>query len=68
MLNVSLVHCSLQGKKWWQQTDEPWQALACCMEIAEATRSPNHEKFISHLPVHQVSYATLATNHYECVT
>lgn len=44
----------IQGKNWWMSADEPWQALACCMEIANAVRSPDPEKFISHFPVHQV--------------
>lgn len=35
-------------------TDEPWQALACCMEIAKALRSPDPAAYISHFPVHQV--------------
>lgn len=43
----------LTGKKWWMNADEPWQSLACCMEIANAVRSPNHSQFISHFPVHQ---------------
>lgn len=43
----------LNGKKWWMNADEPWQALACCMEIANAVRSPDPVKFISHFPVHQ---------------
>ncbi|XP_013393549.1 DNA-directed RNA polymerase, mitochondrial [Lingula anatina] len=43
----------LEGKKWWRSSDEPWQTLACSMEIAKAIRSPNHEEFISHFPVHQ---------------
>uniref|UniRef100_A0A665WUW3 DNA-directed RNA polymerase n=1 Tax=Echeneis naucrates TaxID=173247 RepID=A0A665WUW3_ECHNA len=43
----------LNGKKWWMNADEPWQALACCMEIANAVRSPNPTQFISHFPVHQ---------------
>lgn len=34
--------------------DEPWQALACCMEIATAVRSPDPALFVSHFPVHQV--------------
>lgn len=34
--------------------DEPWQALACCMEIAAAVRSPDPTLFVSHFPVHQV--------------
>uniref|UniRef100_A0A8C5LN70 DNA-directed RNA polymerase n=1 Tax=Leptobrachium leishanense TaxID=445787 RepID=A0A8C5LN70_9ANUR len=43
----------LTGKKWWMEVDEPWQALACCMEIAKATRSPDPTKYISCFPVHQ---------------
>ncbi|XP_052394383.1 DNA-directed RNA polymerase, mitochondrial isoform X1 [Carassius gibelio] len=43
----------LQGRKWWMNADEPWQALACCMEIANASRSPDHTTFISYFPVHQ---------------
>ncbi|KAM4738485.1 DNA-directed RNA polymerase, mitochondrial [Anableps anableps] len=43
----------LNGKKWWMEADEPWQALGCCMEIANAVRSPDPTKFISHFPVHQ---------------
>ncbi|KAM9358308.1 DNA-directed RNA polymerase, mitochondrial [Symphorus nematophorus] len=43
----------LNGKKWWMNADEPWQALACCMEIANAVRSPDPIQFISHFPVHQ---------------
>ncbi|XP_041647911.1 DNA-directed RNA polymerase, mitochondrial isoform X2 [Cheilinus undulatus] len=41
------------GKKWWMNADEPWQALACCMEIANAVRFPDPTQFISHFPVHQ---------------
>ncbi|NXX51530.1 RPOM protein, partial [Tricholaema leucomelas] len=43
----------LTGRKWWMNTDEPWQALACCMEIAKALRSPDPAAYISHFPVHQ---------------
>ncbi|KAJ3598921.1 hypothetical protein NHX12_032884 [Muraenolepis orangiensis] len=43
----------LHGKKWWMDADEPWQALGCCMEIANAVRSPDPAQFISHLPVQQ---------------
>ncbi|XP_068958066.1 DNA-directed RNA polymerase, mitochondrial [Petaurus breviceps papuanus] len=43
----------LTGRKWWMDVDEPWQALACCMEIASAVRSPDPEAYISHFPVHQ---------------
>lgn len=43
----------LDGRKWWAESDEPWQTLACCMEIAQAVRSDNPEEFRSHFPVHQ---------------
>lgn len=43
----------LNGKSWWMNADGPWQALACCMEIANAVRSPDPQQFISHFPVHQ---------------
>uniref|UniRef100_H3CZ72 DNA-directed RNA polymerase n=1 Tax=Tetraodon nigroviridis TaxID=99883 RepID=H3CZ72_TETNG len=43
----------LKGKKWWMNADEPWQALSCCMEIANAVRAPDSTQFISHFPVHQ---------------
>ncbi|NXM71945.1 RPOM protein, partial [Serilophus lunatus] len=44
---------TVRGRKWWMSTDEPWQALACCMEIAKASRSPDPAAYISHFPVHQ---------------
>uniref|UniRef100_A0A8C4WZK8 DNA-directed RNA polymerase n=1 Tax=Eptatretus burgeri TaxID=7764 RepID=A0A8C4WZK8_EPTBU len=43
----------LEGHRWWMKSDEPWQTLACCKEIAKAVRSPDPAAFISHLPVHQ---------------
>ncbi|KAJ7993063.1 hypothetical protein DPEC_G00268550 [Dallia pectoralis] len=43
----------LTGKRWWQDADEPWQALACCMEITNAVRSPDVTQFVSCFPVHQ---------------
>ncbi|XP_051828395.1 DNA-directed RNA polymerase, mitochondrial [Antechinus flavipes] len=43
----------LTGRQWWMDVDEPWQALACCMEIARAVRSPDPEAYISHFPIHQ---------------
>ncbi|XP_067824461.1 DNA-directed RNA polymerase, mitochondrial [Heptranchias perlo] len=43
----------LTGRKWWMNTDEPWQALACCTEIANAVRSPDPTNYISYYPVHQ---------------
>ncbi|XP_036169703.1 DNA-directed RNA polymerase, mitochondrial isoform X1 [Myotis myotis] len=43
----------MTGRKWWMEADEPWQALACCMEIAQAVRAPNPAAYVSHFPVHQ---------------
>ncbi|XP_045656232.1 LOW QUALITY PROTEIN: DNA-directed RNA polymerase, mitochondrial [Ursus americanus] len=43
----------MTGRKWWMEVDEPWQALACCMEIARAVRAPDPTAYVSHFPVHQ---------------
>ncbi|KAG9461794.1 hypothetical protein GDO78_015730 [Eleutherodactylus coqui] len=43
----------LTGRKWWMEADEPWQTLACCMEVTRASRSADPTKYISHFPVHQ---------------
>lgn len=43
----------LTGKMWWAESEEPWQTLACCMEIANAHRAPDPEQYRSHFPVHQ---------------
>lgn len=42
-----------QGKRWWAESEEPWQTLACCMEIAKALESDDVESFVSHFPIHQ---------------
>ena len=41
------------GKRWWLQSDDPWQTLATCIEIKNATDSGDPENFVSHLPIHQ---------------
>ncbi|GFS14427.1 DNA-directed RNA polymerase [Elysia marginata] len=42
------------GNKWWQASDEPWQTLACCMEIAKIERFEGDKAdYICHFPVHQ---------------
>ncbi|KRX25436.1 DNA-directed RNA polymerase, mitochondrial [Trichinella nelsoni] len=44
----------LTGRRWWTLSEEPWQTLACCMEIAAAINCPDGcENFQSHFPVHQ---------------
>ncbi|XP_023572671.1 DNA-directed RNA polymerase, mitochondrial [Octodon degus] len=45
--------CPMTGRKWWMEAEEPWQTLACCMEVAQAVRSPDPTAYVSHLPVHQ---------------
>jgi DNA-directed RNA polymerase len=42
-----------EGKCWWQKSEEKWQTLACCMEIADAIKSKNAAEFVSHFPIHQ---------------
>lgn len=41
------------GKCWWQNSDDPWQTLAACVEVRDAIASGNPETFVSHLPIHQ---------------
>lgn len=38
---------------WWSKSDDPWQTLATCMEIAAALKSPNPAEFMSGFPIHQ---------------
>ena len=42
-----------QGGGWWRTSEEPWQTLSSCQELAAALRSPDPPSYISHLPVHQ---------------
>ena len=42
--------CSTRG--WWAQSSEdPWQCLATCIEIAAALRSPDPAQYVTSLPV-----------------
>ncbi|KAF7233276.1 hypothetical protein EG68_08628 [Paragonimus skrjabini miyazakii] len=42
------------GRRWWQEQEEPWQTLACCREIAAALDHPSGPvDYVSHFPVHQ---------------
>ncbi|XP_060666767.1 DNA-directed RNA polymerase, mitochondrial [Drosophila nasuta] len=43
----------LTGRMWWSKSDEPWQTLACCMEIANVQRSPDPSAYLSRFPIHQ---------------
>lgn len=55
--NIDLILDSadnpLSGQQWWKSSEEPWQTLAACMEIAAAMRSPDPEKYMSGFPIHQ---------------
>ncbi|KAH7960437.1 hypothetical protein HPB49_019575 [Dermacentor silvarum] len=42
-----------KGRRWWTKSEEPWQTLACCKEVAAAMRSPDPTRHICYLPVHQ---------------
>ncbi|KYN05175.1 DNA-directed RNA polymerase, mitochondrial [Cyphomyrmex costatus] len=52
-LIVDSARNPLTGQMWWSKTDEPWQTLAACKEIDNALQSPNVEKYICRLPIHQ---------------
>ncbi|XP_022665620.1 DNA-directed RNA polymerase, mitochondrial-like isoform X2 [Varroa destructor] len=42
------------GRKWWQKSDEPWQTLAACKEVANALRcGKGPSEYVCHFPVHQ---------------
>lgn len=43
----------INGNNWWVDSKEPWQTLACCMEIADAVRSTDPTQYRSGLPVQQ---------------
>ncbi|KAF2467692.1 DNA/RNA polymerase [Lindgomyces ingoldianus] len=57
MNNLNEVYDSatnpLNGRRWWAKAEDPWQCLACCIELKNALDSPDPTRFISHLPVHQ---------------
>uniref|UniRef100_A0A7E4UYQ3 DNA-directed RNA polymerase n=1 Tax=Panagrellus redivivus TaxID=6233 RepID=A0A7E4UYQ3_PANRE len=43
----------LTGRRWWLESDDPWQTLAACKELRDALKLSNPAEFISHLPIHQ---------------
>ncbi|KAH9986955.1 DNA/RNA polymerase [Russula vinacea] len=43
----------INGRKWWQKADDPWQCLATCMELKAALDSPDPLTYECALPVHQ---------------
>ncbi|KAI8942311.1 hypothetical protein NX059_000390 [Plenodomus lindquistii] len=43
----------LTGRRWWAGAEDPWQCLACCMELKQAWDLPDPTRYVSQLPVHQ---------------
>ena len=43
----------IKGQRWWTKADDPWQCLACCMELRNALKSGDPEAYESSQPVHQ---------------
>ncbi|XP_063699964.1 DNA-directed RNA polymerase, mitochondrial isoform X2 [Culicoides brevitarsis] len=43
----------LNGRMWWTKSDEPWQTLSACQEIAKVLRSGDPENYLSSYPIHQ---------------
>jgi len=43
----------LDGRRWWASAEEPFQALATCMEIVNAVESGDPSSYRCSLPVHQ---------------
>lgn len=45
----------LDGKMWWAESEEPWQTLASCIEVANIVRSDiDPADYVCHFPIHQV--------------
>ncbi|KAF2180077.1 DNA/RNA polymerase [Zopfia rhizophila CBS 207.26] len=57
MENINEIYDSatnpLDGNRWWAKAEDPWQCLACCIELKNALDSPDPTRFVSHLPIHQ---------------
>ncbi|KAL1656018.1 DNA-directed RNA polymerase [Didymella pomorum] len=43
----------LGGRRWWTKAEDPWQCLACCIELKNAFDLPDPTRYVSQLPVHQ---------------
>ncbi|XP_029176910.1 DNA-directed RNA polymerase, mitochondrial isoform X2 [Nylanderia fulva] len=52
-LIVDSARKPLTGEMWWTKSDEPWQTLAACKEIDNALQSPDPERYVCKLPIHQ---------------
>jgi DNA-directed RNA polymerase len=45
----SAIGADPRGRREWTTQDDPWQALAFCLDFSESARRPGHHR--SHLPV-----------------
>lgn len=43
----------LKGQRWWLRAEDPWQCLAACKELHNALKSPDPQRFVSNLAIHQ---------------
>ncbi|QQP56671.1 DNA-directed RNA polymerase [Caligus rogercresseyi] len=43
----------LNGKRWWTESEDPWQTLSVCNEIKAALDSDNPINYVTHIPIHQ---------------
>lgn len=43
----------LEGHRWWQSAEDPFQALACCKEIQQALEYDNPADYMCHIPIIQ---------------
>ena len=43
----------LKGSRWWLGAEDPWQCLAACKELHNALQSPDPQRFVSNLAIHQ---------------
>jgi DNA-directed RNA polymerase len=57
MDNINEIYDSatnpLEGRRWWANAEDPWQCLACCIELKNAFDSPDPTRYLSQQPVHQ---------------
>jgi DNA-directed RNA polymerase len=57
MDNINEIYDSatnpLDGRRWWASAEDPWQCLACCIELKNAFDSPDPTRYLSQQPVHQ---------------
>lgn len=43
----------LHGRRWWLEADDPWQCLAACCELRNASSYSDPTQYPSQLPIHQ---------------